>query len=96
MIATADWKDVREVYTLVSKLAGLDCHPDSAMNCHPGVSQTGGFIHVCAVLRMDVKLGVPSAGISWWTSKAHSVLCEEYVSYRQHRVQILNSFPNLS
>lgn len=32
-----------------------------------GVSQAGRCITKCFVLRMDVKLGVPSAGICWWT-----------------------------
>ena len=30
-------------------------------------SQAGRFTNVCAVPRVDDKLGVPSAGITWWT-----------------------------
>ena len=40
---------------------------------------------VCAVPQMDIKLGVPSTGISWW----HGVLHKESMSYRQHLEQIL-------
>ena len=31
------------------------CLSDPAINCHPGVSQAGWFISVCAIPRMDVK-----------------------------------------
>ena len=63
-ICRLSWQDGLEVRTLASKLSSLGLNPDPAMNCHPDVSQAGWFIDVCAVPRMDVKLGVPSAGIS--------------------------------
>jgi len=46
------------VRTLASQLSSLGLNPDRAINCHPGVSQAGRFIIVCAV-----KLDVTSAGI---------------------------------
>ena len=58
-----------EVQMLAHKLLSLGLNPDPAINCHPGVSQTGWFINVSAVPRMDVEAGVPSAHISWWTVK---------------------------
>jgi len=35
-------------------LCSLDLNPDPAINCHPGVSQVGWFINVCAVPPMVV------------------------------------------
>ena len=57
------------VSTFASKMSRLGLNPDPAINCHPSVSQAGPFINVCAVPRIDIKLDVPSAGISWWTLK---------------------------
>ena len=52
------WQDGREVRALTSKLSRMGSN-------HSGVSEAGRFINVRAVDQMDVKLGVPSAGISW-------------------------------
>ena len=54
------WQDgleVQEVCTQDSELSSLGLNPDPAINCHPGVSRAGWSIDVCAVPRMDVKLG---------------------------------------
>ena len=56
-------------YTLAPELPRLGLNLDPAFNHHRGVSQAGCLINVCAVPRMDVNLGIPSAGISWWTLK---------------------------
>ena len=63
---TLGWQDGLDLgeRTLASKLSRLGSNPDPAINCHPGVSQAGLFINVCAVSRMDVKLGMLAAGIS--------------------------------
>ena len=45
------------------KLSSLGLNLNPNINCHPSVSQA----FVCAVPRMDVKLGVPS-GMSFWMS----------------------------
>ena len=71
------WEDGLEVCTLASELSSLgfnpdptiSCHLKPAMNCHPGVSQAGLFINVCAIPWMVVKLHVLAADISWWTLK---------------------------
>ena len=63
------WQDGQEVRTLTSKLSRLGWTHDPALNCHPSVSQAGWYINTCAIPGMDIKLGVPSAGISWWTLK---------------------------
>jgi len=62
------WQDDLEV--LSSKFSILGLNPDLAINYHPGVSQAG-VIHqcVCRPSDMDVKLGVSSAGITWWALK---------------------------
>ena len=62
---TSGWKDDGEVWTITSELSSLDLHLGLAINYHPGVSQEGWDINVCAIPQMDVKLDVPSAGISW-------------------------------
>ena len=53
--------------TLDSELCSQGLNVARAINCRPGVYHAGQSINVCAVPRMDVKLGVLSAGISWWT-----------------------------
>ena len=60
-----DLGDSLEVCTLNSELSSLGLNLGPAINSHPAVSQAGAFINVCAVPRMDVKLGVPSAGMNW-------------------------------
>ena len=40
---------------------------------HYILSQEGWFINVCGVPRMDVKLGIPSAGINLWILKISMV-----------------------
>jgi len=52
------WQDGLEVDTLVPELSHLGLNPDTAINCHRGVSQIGKGINVCAVLRMNVQLGI--------------------------------------
>ena len=59
------WQDGLEVGTLTSELSSLGLNPDTAINCHRHVSQTGKGINVCAVLQMNVQLGIPSHSISW-------------------------------
>ena len=61
----AGWQDGLEVLTLFSKLSSLGLNPGPCINYHPGVSQAGSFINVCAVPRMDVKLSILPANISW-------------------------------
>ena len=49
-----------------------DCdhlNPGPATNCLHRVLQAGWCINVRAVTRMDVKLGVQSASMSWWALK---------------------------
>ena len=46
-----------------SKLSRKGSNPDPPMDCHPGVSQAGWFINVCAVSLMDMKQTDISAGI---------------------------------
>ena len=50
------WKDGLDVRTLASKLARLSSNPDPAINCHPGISQAGSFVNMCAVPWIDIKL----------------------------------------
>ena len=59
-----------------SRYANLTEH----CSCHPGVSQTRCGINVYTLPQVDVKLGVPSSSISWWTLKIP--WCPEYASYR--------------
>jgi len=56
-------QDGLAVCTLTYKLSSLGLNRDPAINHHPGVSQAGRFISACAVPRIDIKLGVPSAAI---------------------------------
>ena len=60
----AGWPRLLEVRTLAFKLSSLGSNLGRAINCHLVVLQTEWFVNVCAVLQIDVKLGVPSAGIS--------------------------------
>ena len=60
------WQDGREAQALTYKLSSLGLNPDSAINCHPGVSQAGRFINVCVVSQMDIKPGILSAGTSYF------------------------------
>ena len=62
------WQDVLEVHTLFSKLSSLGLNLGPDINCHPGVSQSGG-IHQCVCHPSDGRsMGVPSASISSWTA----------------------------
>ena len=54
-----------EVHRMASELYRMGLNLGPATNTHPGVSQAGLFINVSAVPRMDVKLGIPFASISW-------------------------------
>ena len=54
---------------ITSKMSSMGLTLGPAIHCHPGVSQAGWFMNVCAVHRKDVKLGVPSASIRWWMLK---------------------------
>ena len=56
------WKDGWGECTLTSRLSSLGSNLSLAIRCHPGVSLAGWHIPW-----MDVQLGVPSAGIGWWT-----------------------------
>ena len=47
----------------------LGSNSDSAINCHPSISQVGRLINVYDVPWVDVILDVLSADISWWTLK---------------------------
>ena len=59
LIIRRGWQDGLEICTLDSELSSLGClNLDPTINCHPGVSQVGGGINVCAVPQMAVKLGV--------------------------------------
>ena len=49
---------------------------------------------VCAVIRIDVKLGVPSASVHWWTLKFPRHPSRTEGSYRWYHEQIKNSCPN--
>ena len=55
----------RGVHTLTFKLSSLGLNPTPAINWYPGASQ--GDSSMSAIPRMDVKLGVPSVGISLGT-----------------------------
>ena len=63
------WQDGLEVGTLASDLSSLGLNPDVAINCHHGVSQTVKGFNVCAVLQMNVQLGIFPHNIRWWTLK---------------------------
>ena len=65
-----DCQDNLGGYTLPSELSSFGLNPGLTINCHPGVSQAGRIhISVCAVPRVRVKLGVPSASIGWYLLK---------------------------
>ena len=55
--------------TLASELAILGLNPDPAISCQPGGLQAGRLINGYVVPRMYIKLGIPSADISWWKLK---------------------------
>ena len=54
---------------LKSELHSLGLNPDPAINSHPGDLRVGQGIIVCAVPRMEFKLCISSASISWWMLK---------------------------
>ena len=58
-----------EICTLATELSSLCLNLDSAVNCHPGVSQAGRGINVCAAPRSGMKLHFPFADIRWWMLK---------------------------
>ena len=49
------------------KLSSEGLNPNPAINRHPGISQAGWLLNVCAIPPMDDKLGVPSTDINWCT-----------------------------
>ena len=53
------FQESRNIQSPLSCLACVVRIP-AQLYCHPGVSQVGWFINVCAFSRMDVKLDVPS------------------------------------
>ena len=51
-LKTIGWQDNLDVRTLASQLFSPGLNLDQDINCHPGVSQVGRFINVCAIPRM--------------------------------------------
>ena len=76
------------------KPSSLGLNPDPAINCHPGVSQAGWFINVCAVPRMDVKCVSRLPAFVGGCQRSHGVLHKEKASYHCHNGQIPKSFPS--
>ena len=85
-----------EVRTLASSLSRLASNPDPAINCQPGVSQAGWFINMCVqYLRWTLNWTSRLPALVGGCWRSHGVLLEEQSSYRHHREQITNSYPNL-
>ena len=55
-------QDGLDVRILTSEVSSLGSSLEPGINSHPGVSQAGQGINVCAVPQVDFKLSVPSAG----------------------------------
>ena len=62
-----------EVRTLACDLDNLGLNLGPAINSHPGVSHARKGVDMCAVPRIDVKLGVPSASLKVVDVKDHRV-----------------------
>ena len=83
-------QDGLEVCTFASELSSLGLNFGPATNSHPGVSQAGRGINVCAVPRMDATLqGIPSTGVSWWTLQIPRVA---FAKSRRAIADTLNKF----
>ena len=72
----------RYVRSSFSRLAWVRI-PHPAINCRPGVPRAGKASMRAPSPRTDIKFGVLSVGIDWWTCP-HFVFQEESVRFRLH------------